>query len=1667
MAHPNSIFVSPSTTLVQVDTLQNPYTPVIINAVEYPGQVITVLNTISDLSVYLKPIVLSTATSTFFVAFGRSSISTLIQQPQGYVTLQSKLPNQWNFLNSYPFRDQFLSAATQVITVSSLYSHIISTQVDQTSSLRVENLIVSGQFFQSSGLTLNTNVSSLGAVTLLSSLTVLGTGYFSSSVASLGFSQFRSTVSVGKDFSALSTLQFSTLTISTSLSVMGTLSTGELAVQLRGGLIGRDLEVQQSSGTSAFLGGGLRVGGILEVTGEVRVGSNLDLFYTTVGTTLSTLSSVTVQQPLFVGLGTIVHSSILVSSSAQFGGNVAVRDDLHVKDTLRGGFDLLVQGSLQSLSSLSTNALFARDATIAGDVTIYSLNGVSVPILQIGGSVGFEHLVAKTLTLGRNLSTTSDLVSRGQLFFQSTLVVQGSLSTLSSVVGVSHVSVEGGIFARGSLLTDDSCSLLGNVDVRTTAVISSLSSILVHKDMSVLDSIFVTNLAQLSSIGLPQNATAFNFQVVDLVAGVQGTVSSVAISTLYASSFMMGNLVSTAVQMEMTTILESPTLYTTTLWASSVQLHFPLDGRFQSISSLGVGQLPIDSQVNIQTNAYTLSNTYIEKILSTLTISSQTFLGRFSGDGAGLQNVNYPERISTLYLSTGALVVERTYISSAVFSSGIVTDVFTTFSTLQVGTFTLYGNADSPTKLQPEVLTSNTMAAYTLNSKLISLNNMDITGDAQDSVAKQIIINPSILPSLVKTNVLGVGGVLHIQELISPNLLLEIDTYSGDILVAQTVGLTTTNTVYVSSGVIGPNGNGAFFIPDGYTPQILSTNIIQVVQSTLVFNSTLFVDRAKGKVGINTDPYYTLDVNSNALIYSQVIGSQSTLITDEVVLQQSTVNVWFAATANGLLTSVDGDIWQPSPYADPLSFLTPYAIAYSGGPLTFTTSNTLIAQKKYVLASQSNVQSLVDGPLASWRPGFPVDSFTGFPERCLSVAYNGFFWVMTGTNDMTFIGITIPTLFWSSDGIAWYKAVSGGFTYDSSNPAISTIGGYCVSWNGLFWIAAGQGENAENSLLYSMDSKNWYNSRSDSFKSGANSVVWTGSRWVATGNNGQQSSFMTSVDGFNWTGLDGYGFASSEGSYAGRGYGIAANDSVVVAVGSYNPAYPNAKSIQYSEDGGLTWSNAFGTLFDTAGDAGSSVAWNGSYWLASGRSGVRVSKDGVTWSSSTSSPSHPFYGLMYTSNATPIAQIGASNYVSSVTTTFTTFQVACGQQTGGAQNCLRYSEDGITWLDSTSGFFTAVARGAVYDGSNYWVAVGKGSMAAFVYGANGKNWSNAFLLDIIDLNATGTSVTHAVTPRKSWWVATTDDVTAPLWYSSNGFVWYKGSSSGSALFSVAGYGSAYDPTNDVWVAVGDDGLTGNTIQYVNAEPPISWTESGVTGQFDQAGRAVAYGNSQFVAVGSDTGGRTIKFSVDGISWADGIGTVFGTEGFGVDYDGVGTWVAVGQGSPTSSNILYSLDGRNWGNILSGDFDTVGNGVRYNRGSQMWIATGSQSTIKYSYNATDWFDAIGGFDSVGYGVGVASNTIYYQSTSINQLRIYNTPGSQVTTRILTANIAYTPSTMILNNTIILDSQRNISIQSPYTKGILSTFYVANTTRISTFTSTGTVQAGGLFLSFANV
>jgi predicted acyltransferase (DUF342 family) len=1658
MAQPVPIFVTPSTTFVQVDSLQSPYTPVILNTVSYLGQTVTVLNGLSSVDILANPIAVSTIAGS---GFTDGLFRTFIEQPQGYVTAQTVQSNQWAYLNSYPFRDQYISAGVQNLTTSTLYTALTSTIRDITSSMRVENLVVSGNFFQSSGLILNTSVSSLGAVAIVSSLTVNGSTFFQSSVSSLGATVFQSSLLVDGSFFSKSSISITnSLFISTSLTVQGDIDISGTTrpVRIDEGLITTALEVQTSSLTAMNVAGSFFSEGSISTVSSLTVGGSLSLQDLYIKGNLSSLSSTVVHETIQVGDFTRGKGNLFVAGTLGTANTLSVGGTLTVQSTLQIKDSLTVNQNFTSLSSMSTSYLFSDYAYIQGDLTVFSTSFVSTQRLAIRGSLGFQDMMSLSTMIGGNVSTFSDLNVENQLFLGGYLTATGSFSTISSFSVMQDLYTLNAMSIGTSLVVSEGMTVYGNVVVLDTFSTNALQpnlfiSSVIETNFSIEGSLTVRDTAILSSIVLPSSVLAYNFITNTFGTAYQGITSNLLVSTLYTSSLTTGGLLEATQTMDMANVFQTLNLSTFLLSSLSLQVGATSQPStfVQFQSSLGILTQAQPNTFDVNTILYTLSNTYVDKYISSLQVIGTAIQGTFIGDGFLLTDVNYPALLSTLSLSTNKIIVEKTFLSTMLASSGTVVDTFLPLSTLKIGDFYMFGNAN-----QPLSIGSNFLQTIQNSPTSIVLNNMYIYGDTQSIVPKQVVINSNIVPSLSNIYSLGVGGVLRLNNILSPGFSLFIQIYTGDIVVGVSVGSLQTNTMYISSGILG-KGNGVFFLPDGYTPELLSTNIVQPILSTLVFNSTLIVDREEQTVGINTKPFYTLDVLSESYAQKGLLSLYSTTIQNDINMNQQRSSFWLAVTSNTTFSNIlysenEGEIWTPftpTNLAEGFSLLT---IATNGGQLSISQSNTLIGQRLWLTGGASLPQYYIEGE-SSWNY---LTYSAKFPISMGSLAFNGDIWVMTGYNSSNLPPATAPPLLWSVDGINWESSLSGGFAWDGVS---ETYGGRSLAWNGSLWVAVGQGETLGNSILYSGDGKNWSDAITGGFLFGGYGVVWSGSNWVATGNNeGPLSSFCVSVDGSNWTAIGGYGF---NGSPNQRGNAIASDGTKVVAVGTYTVGDTSRKSIQYSTDRGLTWQNGTGTLFDSDGDEGYSVVYNGNYWLAGGTSGVRKSYDGIQWTQPSGSPSNMFYGLAFSSNAQPLLQIGASNYVSSFTSSIVTLAVAVGTDVGLFldSNCMRYSSDGITWSNAVSGFFTEQGRGVAYNGSNLWVAAGKGMMSNFIYSGNGSNWSNGIFLDIISPFAIGTGLVYG----GGYWVGTLDKSGGggeAIFYSSNGSNWYSATNT-STDFSVAGYGVAYGVGR--YIAVGEGG---NTMLLSASSPPNNWTAGGLTNTFNSKGRGIAFGNSIWVAVGEDTNASTIKYTGDAINWSDASGA-FPTAGYGVAYNGSNLWVVAGDGAgitPTS-NLLYSGDAINWSNANSGDFLTRAYGVTYNEGLQRWIAAGEGpvgTTLKYSGDGSNWSDATGAFDTYGYGIASFSKTVSTLTTSLNQLRVYNTPGYNVLERNSIPSISYTSSAITFMNTLTVNERKTVSIYTNPTTYV-SSFYDPSMAIVSTVVSTNVAQVAGFFLT----
>ena len=186
---------------------------------------------------------------------------------------------------------------------------------------------------------------------------------------------------------------------------------------------------------------------------------------------------------------------------------------------------------------------------------------------------------------------------------------------------------------------------------------------------------------------------------------------------------------------------------------------------------------------------------------------------------------------------------------------------------------------------------------------------------------------------------------------------------------------------------------------------------------------------------------------------------------------------------------------------------------------------------------------------------------------------------------------------YSADGITW-----------TPTNIFTATNGYAIAYNGSYYLAGGDNGGSPSVPYISNDGITWTSTATPNpFAFSITDILYTGSRWIAVGNdNPSGSAFIKwSIDGFTWN--NGIDAITSASLGPGSATSIATNGHTIV-VGMSNGSAP---SIYYSTDDGLSWTAASNTFTNNA----SQIIWNTSYYIAVGNTGsyIKYSRDGRTW----------------------------------------------------------------------------------------------------------------------------------------------------------------------------------------------------------------------------------------------------------------------------------------------------------------------------------------------------------------------------------------------------------------------------------------------------------------------
>ena len=532
------------------------------------------------------------------------------------------------------------------------------------------------------------------------------------------------------------------------------------------------------------------------------------------------------------------------------------------------------------------------------------------------------------------------------------------------------------------------------------------------------------------------------------------------------------------------------------------------------------------------------------------------------------------------------------------------------------------------------------------------------------------------------------------------------------------------------------------------------------------------------------------------------------------------------------------------------------------------------------------------------------------------------------------------TVFETGDVLTVWKDRSGN-GYNAMPHGSPTVNNGIIFNGSSQWLSLPDNALPRNNYSYYIVSK----------LAGASTIINAGSKdisgqmWVAVGTS--DNAITTSFDGMVWTPA----YNNPFGTASCIVNGIAYNGSYWLAIGkSYALAFADMCSIAKSTDGSI-WIKATDDPFNApSGGEGRGIAWNGSYWLAIGLAATTLdtivkSTDGMTWTPSTENPFSQGEGIAW--NGSYWIAVGSNS------TTLTT---------------IAKSTDGMLWTVATDNPFSGgEGRGIAWNGS-YWIAVGNSSSGTvcIAKSTDGMIWTAA------SNNPFSSAQGRGIAWNGSYWIAVGYNLGGAVCIakSTDGMTWIP--STNNPFEGAIGSGIAWN--GSYWVAVSTNG-SGNTI--ATSTDGLIWTPSYNNPYSGSQALGVAAGNApihnSFMNITAATIPDTTTYlakttfdntinngkthivvsdngafsSADGKFWFPSSSTPFnGGIAAGIAYNG-SYFVAVGSGTanqgmgPISVSIIKSYDGLTWSYANDNLFSGgQGRGIAWN--GSYWIAVGNNA-----------------------------------------------------------------------------------------------------------------------------
>ena len=1232
--------------------------------------------------------------------------------------------------------------------------------------------------------------------------------------------------------------------------------------------------------------------------------------------------------------------------------------------------------------------------TSLSNAYLNQLTGTNLFATSISSTQGFVSSitattvqVSRSLVLQGNASITGNIEAQGTVTILSSLTVDGDVNLSTSLITGGAANFQSTVYVTDALNVDGNVSTLGNVTIG--------EDLYVNKNINVFQAL-VPNYLSVQTLTMNQ---------INLPGGIR-----VAGDTQIGSSLQLFNTLRVG---GIGIIENNVNVLDTTQFA----------GKINVISNVYINTLNVTGYLSSLGNVFISGITTFGDSLSTnggLNILASTFV-KLHTAVQGNVNIQAITGLTSAYIGGNAYFSSLTVSSIldiggnlSVRNSALLSGALTTYSSIAVG-IDLYATQD----------TTNILGGLYTNKDLNVTNNF--TDRSTLFIEGQTTVTSSLI-GIAQATIRSTISTIYLRA------LGEVDVF-GELYVRQVLSATSLgapiglviSTLQLSNTLYGNQGTVPYLIANSFPtkifagtetsgPQDLYVRDELQIRNKLTQLGAPYSSRKDYSANIYTTSSFVVPyLPQTAMIGTVTPGAYLGIglsTTFQTIL--STANMSAELITASSITGIHiGD-------GSGLSNIGDYQSSIF---VSSVTANNIYTPQIYASSLITNI-GYVDNDITIRKTLFQSTSVV---------------W-LAGGDDITTNGniqLSYDTLFWNNVESVNFQYYVKGIT---GNGSISNS----------FFVATGVDSDAVKTIQWSQNGTNWFSIISGGFSNGINSenkgnsvaYLSTQNTWVAVGLDATRTSntIQYSRDGFNWL--------TAANGFAYEGVAVRGSPSSLMMASGFdnsndsnlNPPY-GIGALKYSANG-ITWSNSVFPLISPQYPLLVSFTYRINQWIGIDRVGGLYNSlsNGSTWYYYTATGQPTTTDIYYADNLLVLVGGSTISYSANLNTwtrAATTFSSNVSFQSvyynsnesiwvAGAASPIRAetlwnSPDALNWSPVLEGgFSTAIlALGAGYGITTVSTAT---KNVVLTSGTGSLTGTTILLPQILKLvNDSGSWTTSNSLITNSTWnpsvraVAYNESAiykfvgvgnsripeeTIGRAFTENG-PWYPAIQGG---FSTTGYG-VVNYNNNIWVAVGDDLVSTNTIQYSQGAANWFATNSNIAGNvMRQGGRGIILGDvagsaAALLAVGKDTLDiNTIANSSNGYNWSPSISGGFNQQGNGITVgttSGSNIYLAVGQDTNILKTIQFSRNGLSWSNILTGGFTLGGYGVAYGRfsGSDRFVAVGNVNnttqsavsySIQYSIDASNWLPTTSAFTKQGYGVTYnhASNLWFAVGEDIN-------------------------------------------------------------------------------------